>query len=66
MLEKDGAYTVELSKNGKLLESYSTFDPIEFSRMVELFTKKIKPTFDGDWNDGTCENDTFSIHVMTF
>ena len=68
MLEKDGAYTVELSKNGKLIESYSTFNQSDLGNMVKKFCEKIKPKFSNNdvMENEPCENEIYSIHLMTF
>ncbi len=63
MVEKDGFMTVELSKNGKLLESYSSQDTKLIRECVERFSKKIVPKFQ---KLDECENDRYEIHMYTY
>ncbi len=63
MVEKEGFITVELSKNNRLLESYSSDSEHLIRACVDRFSDKIKPKFN---NDGGTDNDTYSIHICTF
>lgn len=66
MLEVEGAFTVELIKNKKVIESYSTIDQEEFKKMVENFTQKIKPKFGTQNQKDICYDDSYTIHMSIF
>ena len=62
MLEIDGAMTIELKKNGKTIESYSSLNKENIIDMAIQFTKKMRPKF---LNTGIA-NERYEIHFMTF
>ena len=65
MLEKEGAYTVELQKNGEVIESYSSTSRKQFEVMVKEFTTRIVPYWTVEDEKSICKNDRYTIHVVT-
>lgn len=63
MLEKDGAYTIELLKDGEIIETYSSFKGEDIRKMFNMMVEKAKPVFD---REGVLKNQKYTIRTCTF